>query len=344
MKKIGFLSFGHWQPGSGSQTLTAADALLQTIELAQAAEEIGIDGAFVRVHHFERQLASPFPLLSAIAARTSRIEIGTAVIDMRYENPLYMAEEAAAADLISGGRLQLGVSRGSPEIALRGAESFGYRPAEGQSDADSARQKTEIFLAAIGGASVARTDPERTGVSGGLAVQPQSPGLADRIWWGSGTRATGQWAAGQAMNLQSSTLLSEDTGVPFDQLQAEQIRLFREAWAEHGWDREPRISVSRSVLPITEDIDRAYFGGQGNEDQVGLLGGVQSRFGRTYTGEPDRIAAELAADEAVQAADTVLFTVPNQLGVAYNARMLQTIAAHVAPAIGWVPAGAAATA
>jgi alkanesulfonate monooxygenase SsuD/methylene tetrahydromethanopterin reductase-like flavin-dependent oxidoreductase (luciferase family) len=344
MKRIGFLSFGHWQPASGSQTRSAADALLQTIELAQAAEDIGLDGAFVRVHHFERQLASPFPLLSAIAARTSRIEIGTAVIDMRYENPLYMAEEAAAADLISGGRLQLGISRGSPETVLRGAESFGYRPAEGQTDADSARSKAEIFLAAIGGAVVARTDPARTGVSGGLAIQPQSPGLADRIWWGSGTRATGQWAAGQAMNLQSSTLLSEDTGVPFDQLQAEQIRLYREAWAEHGWGREPRVSVSRSVLPITEDIDRVYFGGQGHDDQVGLLGGVQSRFGRTFTGEPDRIAAEIAADEAVRAADTVLFTVPNQLGVAYNARMLETIATHIAPVIGWARTGAAAPA
>jgi len=296
------------------------------------------------VHHFERQLASPFPLLSAIAARTSRIEIGTAVIDLRYENPLYMAEEAAAADLISGGRLQLGISRGSPETVLRGAESFGYRPAEGQTDADAARAKAEIFLAAIGGAVVARTDPARTGVSGGLAIQPQSPGLADRIWWGSGTRATGQWAAGQAMNLQSSTLLSEDTGVPFDQLQAEQIRLYREAWAQHGWGREPRVSVSRSVLPITEDIDRAYFGGQGHEDQVGSLGGVQSRFGRTFTGEPDRIAEEIAADEAVRAADTVLFTVPNQLGVAYNARMLATITEHIAPAIGWVRAAAAAPA
>jgi alkanesulfonate monooxygenase SsuD/methylene tetrahydromethanopterin reductase-like flavin-dependent oxidoreductase (luciferase family) len=340
MKRIGFLSFGHWQPRSESQTRTAADALLQTIELAQAAEEIGIDGAFVRVHHFERQLSSPFPLLSAIAAKTSRIEIGTAVIDMRYENPLYMAEEAAAADLISGGRLQLGVSRGSPEIALRGAESFGYRPADGETDAEGARHKTEAFLAAISGAAVARTDPARTGVSSGLAVQPQSPGLADRIWWGSGTRATGQWAARLGMNLQSSTLLSEDTGVPFDQLQAEQIRLYREAWAEQGWEREPRVSVSRSVLPITEDIDRVYFGGQGHEDQIGLLEGVRSRFGRTFAGEPDRIAAELAADEAVRSADTVLFTVPNQLGVAYNARILGTIARHIAPAIGWTPAKA----
>ena len=342
MKKIGFLSFGHWRDVSGSATRSAADSLLQTIELAQAAEDIGIDGAFVRVHHWERQLASPFPLLAAIGARTRRIEIGTAVIDMRYENPLYMAEEAAAADLISGGRLQLGVSRGSPEIALRGAEAFGYVAAGGETAADNARRKTEIFLAAITGAAVARTDPERTGISGGLAIQPQSPGLADRIWWGSGTRATAQWAAEKGMNLQSSTLLSEDTGVPFDQLQAEQIRLYRQAWAEQGWDREPRVSVSRSVLPVTEDIDRLYFGDQGHEDQVGLLGGTRARFGRTYTGEPDKIAAELAADEAVQAADTVLFTVPNQLGVEYNARMLETIARHIAPAVGWTPSGAAA--
>jgi alkanesulfonate monooxygenase SsuD/methylene tetrahydromethanopterin reductase-like flavin-dependent oxidoreductase (luciferase family) len=344
VKKIGFLTFGFWRPDPGSQTRSAADALLQTIELAQAAEEIGINGAFVRVHHWERQLSSPFPLLSAIAARTSRIEIGTAVIDMRYENPLYMAEEAAAADLISGGRLQLGVSRGSPEIALRGAESFGYRPGEGETDADNARRKTEIFLAAVSGAAVGRTDPARAGVSGGLAIQPQSPGLAERIWWGSGTRATAQWAAQAGMNLQSSTLLTEDTGVPFDQLQAEQIGLYRQAWAEQGHERQPRVSVSRSVLPITEDIDRVYFGGQAHDDQIGLLDGARSRFGRTYVGEPDRIAAELAADQAVQAADTVLFTVPNQLGVVYNARILTTIARDIAPAIGWSPASASAAA
>ncbi|MEV6344758.1 LLM class flavin-dependent oxidoreductase [Actinoplanes sp. NPDC051851] len=337
-KKIGFLSFGHWRNVNGSQTRSAADSLLQTIELAVAAEELGVDGAFVRVHHFERQLASPFPLLAAIAARTSRIEMGTGVIDMRYENPLYMAEEAAATDLISSGRLQLGVSRGSPETALRGAEAFGYVPAEGETAADDARSKTEIFLSAIGGTPVARTDPARTGgVSGGLAIQPQAPGLRERIWWGAGTRATATWAATLGMNLQSSTLLSEDTGVPFDRLQAEQIELYRQAFEEAGHGREPKVSVSRSVLPVTEEIDRIYFGREDDQDQVGLLEGVRSRFGRTYSGDPDRIAEELAADEAVQAADTVLFTVPNQLGVAYNARLLETITKHIAPAIGWTP-------
>jgi alkanesulfonate monooxygenase SsuD/methylene tetrahydromethanopterin reductase-like flavin-dependent oxidoreductase (luciferase family) len=334
-KKIGFLSFGHWQDAPGSRTRSAGDALLQTVELAEAAEELGVDGAYVRVHHFERQLASPFPLLSAIAARTRRIEIGTGVIDMRYENPLYMAEEAAATDLISGGRLQLGVSRGSPETVLNGAESFGYRPGDGQTAADLARAKTQLFLAAIDGAAVATTDPQRTGVRAGLAIQPQAPGLRERIWWGSGTRATAVWAAEQGMNLQSSTLLSEDTGEPFDRLQAEQIRAYRAAWAEQGHARTPRISVSRSVLPVTTDLDRRYFGTRGEGDQVGLLEGVRARFGRTYVGEPDLLAAELAGDEAVREADTVLFTVPNQLGVEYNAHLLETIVRHVAPAIGW---------
>jgi alkanesulfonate monooxygenase SsuD/methylene tetrahydromethanopterin reductase-like flavin-dependent oxidoreductase (luciferase family) len=337
MKRIGFLSFGHWSQARGSQTRSAADTLLQTIELAVAAEEIGIDNASVRVHHFAPQLSSPFPLLAAMAARTSRIELGTGVIDMRYENPLYMAEEAAVADLISGGRLQLGVSRGSPETALNGSHAFGYVPPEGVSDTDLAREKLRILLAAIDGAGVVASDPRMTGVSQALAVQPQSPGLRQRIWWGSGTRATAEWVAREGLNMQSSTLLTEDTGVPFDELQAEQIAVYRAAWAEAGHDWTPRVSVSRSVIPITTDVDRMYFGGEaGSEDQVGWLDGGNARFGRSYVGEPDRIAEELARDAAVQAADTLLLTVPNQLGVEYNAHLLAVIAEDVAPAIGWV--------
>lgn len=330
-KRIGFLSFGAWHPGGGL-THTAGDALLQTVELAVAAEEIGIDGAFVRVHHFARQLASPFPLLAAIGVKTSRIEIGTGVIDMRYENPLSMAEDAAAADLLAGGRLQLGLSRGSPEPAWHGAEAFGH-----SIDADDTREKTRLFRAAISGAGVVHADAGGRPGDAMLAVQPQSPGLADRIWWGSGTRQSAIWVGEQGMNLMSSTLLLEDTQVPFDELQAEQIALFREAWANAGHAREPRVSVSRSVLPITSDLDRRLFGHDTNEDQVGWLDGAISRFGRTYTGEPDRIAGELAEDAAVQAADTILLTVPSQLGVEYNAAMLETIARDVAPAIGWSP-------
>jgi alkanesulfonate monooxygenase SsuD/methylene tetrahydromethanopterin reductase-like flavin-dependent oxidoreductase (luciferase family) len=328
-KRIGFLSFGAWHP-HGGMTNSAAEAHHQSVELAVAAEEIGIDGAFFRVHHFARQLASPFPLLTAIGVKTGRIEIGTGVIDMRYENPLYMAEEAAAADLLAGGRLQLGISRGSPEPAWQGAAAFGYPV-----DPELAREKTALFRAAIAGAGVVPADVGgRPGVAM-LAVEPQSPGLADRIWWGSGTRQSAVWAGEQGMNLMSSTLLLEDTQVPFDQLQAEQIGLFRDAWTAAGHAGEPRVSISRSVMPITSDLDRRLFGADQNADQVGWLDGAISRFGRSYTGEPNRIAEELAADAAVQAADTVLLTVPSQLGVEYNAAMLETIANDVAPAIGW---------
>jgi alkanesulfonate monooxygenase SsuD/methylene tetrahydromethanopterin reductase-like flavin-dependent oxidoreductase (luciferase family) len=332
VKRIGFLSFGHYQAVPGSTVRSAGDALLQTIELAVAAEELGADGAFVRVHHFARQLASPFPLLAAMAAKTSRIDLGTAVIDMRYENPLYMAEEAAAADLIAGGRLQLGLSRGSPEAARNGYEAFGYLPGQSRSDADDARTKTEIFRAAIAGAPVV---PQASG-QGLLAIEPQSPGLLERIWWGSGTRASARWTGEQGMNLMSSTLLTEDTGVPFDELQAQQIDVYLQAFADAGHSHSPSVSVSRSIIPVTTDRDREYFGRErDSQDQVGYLDGGLARFGKSYVGEPDVIAEALAQDAAVQKAGTVLVTVPNQLGVEYNAHLLESIVTLVAPGAGW---------
>ena len=216
MKKIGFLSFGHWSTSPHSMVRSGADALLQSIELAVAAEEAGADGAYYRVHHFAQQLASPFPLLAAVGARTSRIELGTAVIDMRYENPLYMAEDAGAADLISGGRLQLGISRGSPEQVVDGFRYFGYAPPEGMSDADMAREHTRVFLEVLKGEGFAQPNPRPMFANppGLLRIEPHSPGLRDRIWWGAGTRATAEWTAEQGLNLMSSTLLTEDTGVP----------------------------------------------------------------------------------------------------------------------------------
>ena len=338
MKKIGFLSFGHWSSSPHSQTRSASDTLLQSIDLAVAAEELGADGAYFRVHHFAQQLGSPFPLLAAVGARTSRIEIGTGVIDMRYENPLYMAEDAGSADLIAGGRLQLGISRGSPEQVIDGYRYFGYEPAEGSDHAAMAREHAAVFLKVIEGEGFAQPNPRPMfpNPPGLLRIEPHSPGLRERIWWGAGTRATAEWTAEQGMNLMSSTLLSEDTGVPFHQLQAEQIQRFRDAWKSAGHEREPRVSVSRSIFPLVTDLDRAYFGQDtGSSDQVGFLDGGAARFGRSYAGEPDRLVEELAEDEAIAAADTLLLTIPNQLGVDYNAHVLDSVLTHVAPALGW---------
>ncbi|MDP3968016.1 MAG: LLM class flavin-dependent oxidoreductase [Nocardioides sp.] len=338
MKNIGFLSFGHWSPSPHSATRTASDALLQSVELAVAAEELGADGAYFRVHHFARQLASPFPLLAAAGARTSRIELGTGVIDMRYENPLSMAEDAGAADLLSGGRLQLGISRGSPEQVVDGYRYFGHVPSEGQDHAAMAREHTRVLLEVLDGEGFAEPNPRPMlpNPPGLLRIEPHSPGLRQRIWWGAGSRATAEWAGERGMNLMSSTLLTEDTGVPFHQLQAEQIALFRKAWEAAGHAHEPRVSVSRSIFPLVNDQDRAYFGHEGSsQDQVGMLEGGPARFGKTYAGEPDQLVKELAEDEAVAAADTLLLTVPNQLGIDYNAHVLEAVLTHLAPELGW---------
>src|SRR5512139_2135244 len=340
MKKIGFLSFGHWTPSPHSQVRTGADALTQSIEFAVAAEELGADGAYFRVHHFARQLGSPFPLLAAVGARTKKIEIGTAVIDMRYENPLYMAEDAGAADLIAGGRLQLGISRGSPEQVIDGWRHFGYAPPEGQTDADMGRRHAEVFLDVLKGEGFAQPNPRPMfpNPPGLLRLEPHSEGLRDRIWWGSSSNATSKWAAKLGMNLQSSTLKDDESGEPLHVQQRKQIEAYREAWKEAGHEREPRVSVSRSIFALVDDRDRAYFGGRGGEeqDQIGYIDPTtRAIFGRSYAAEPVALVKQLAADEAIAAADTLLLTVPNQLGVEYNAHALESILKYVAPELGW---------
>jgi alkanesulfonate monooxygenase SsuD/methylene tetrahydromethanopterin reductase-like flavin-dependent oxidoreductase (luciferase family) len=339
MKHIGFLSFGHWSAAPGSQARTAADSLLQSIDLAVAAEELGADGAYFRVHHFAQQLGSPFPLLAAVGAKTSRIEIGTAVIDMRYENPLYMAEDAGAADLIAGGRLQLGISRGSPEQVIDGYRYFGHVPPENMSDADMAREHAKVFLEVIQGKGFAQPNqrPMFPNPPGLLRIEPYSEGLRERIWWGASSQKTAAWAAEMAMNLQSSTLVDNESDKPFHVQQAEQITAYRQTWKEAGHAREPRVSVSRSIFALTDDRDRMYFGARSEErDQVGFIDEkTQAIFGRSYAGEPDVLISQLREDEAIAAADTLLLTVPSQLGVDYNAHVIESVLKHVAPALGW---------
>lgn len=339
MKKIGFLSFGHWADHPSYNVRTASDTLLQSIDLAVAAEQLGIDGAYFRVHHYATQLASPFPLLAAIGAKTSTIEIGTGVIDMRYENPLYMVEDAGAADLIAGGRLQLGISRGSPEQVIDGWRYFGYEPREGETGADMGRRHGLEFLQKLDGVGFATPNPNPMfpNPPGLLRLEPYAEGLRDRIWWGAASNATAVWAAEMGMNLQSSTLKLDESGKPFHIQQAEQIRLYKDAWKKAGHKRTPRVSVSRSIFALVNDMDRAYFGHERQQrDQVGMLEkDTRAIFGRSYTAEPDQLVKELATDEAIQEADTLLLTIPNTLGVEYNTHVLSSILKYVAPELGW---------
>jgi alkanesulfonate monooxygenase SsuD/methylene tetrahydromethanopterin reductase-like flavin-dependent oxidoreductase (luciferase family) len=252
---------------------------------------------------------------------------------------MYMAEDAGAADLIAGGRLQLGISRGSPEQVIDGWRYFGYEPSEGDTEADMARKHAEVLLAVLEGKGFAQPNPRPMFANppGLLRPEPHSPGLRDRIWWGAGSNATAAWAARQGMHLMSSTLKNDESGEPFHVQQAEQIREFRKAWAEAGWTREPRVSVSRSIFALTSDLDHMYFGDDGeSRDQIGLIDAeTRAIFGRSYAAEPDVLVSQLAEDEAIAEADTLLLTVPNQLGVDYNTHLIESILTHVAPGLGW---------
>ena len=304
MKKIGFLSFGHWTPSPQSQTRSGADALLQSIDLAVAAEELDADGAYFRVHHFARQLASPFPLLAAVGAKTNRIEIGTAVIDMRYENPLYMAENAGAADLIAGGRLQLGISRGSPEQVIDGVALLrlpARRGRERRRNGPAPRQGVPRRAARQGlRAAKPAADVPKSGGPAAPRALFEGPTRADLV----GRRVQRHGGLGGEARDEPAKLDPEGRrnrrGVP-DVQQAAQIWAYRAAWKEAGHAREPRVSVSRSIFALVDDRDRAYFGrGREEEDQIGLIDEkTRAIFGRSYAAEPAVLVEQLRKDEAV---------------------------------------------
>ena len=339
MKSFGFLSFGHYQyPES-------ADALAMHIDLAQAADDLGINNASIRVHHFVPQFAAPMPLLAAMAAKTKYLSVGTGVIDMRYENPLYLAEEVAALDQIAGGRVALGISRGAPEAADRGWEAFGYPTGEAENGADMAREKWLRFLDAIDGVAMAEAAPLdrqyphmfRPGTA--LPIFPHQPNLRRNIYWGSGTHSTAEQTARDGVNLMSSTLVSETNAATSGEIQAKQIARYRAEWDNAGHDWEPTVSISRSIFPLVSEEDHRYFGPQAtHSDDVGYLPQVgASTFGRTYAAEPDKLIEQLKADPAVAATDTLLITIPSTLGLEHNVRILENFATYVAPELGWEP-------
>ena len=304
-----------------------------------AAEELGADGAYFRVHHFARQLASPFPLLAAVGARTKRIEIGTAVIDMRYENPLYMAEDAGAADLIAGGRLQLGISRGSPEQVIDGWRHFGYAPEEGESDADMARRHAEVFLDVLRGQGLRRAQPAPD------VPQPAGPAAA-RAAFGGPARAH---LVGRGD--QRDRGLGGQAGHEPAELDPE-VRRDRRALPHPAGQADPRLPgglegsraharAARLGQPLDlrarERPRPRLFRRRARARTSSATSSRTKRaiFGRSYAAEPDMLIEQLKEDEAIAEADTLLLTVPNQLGVDYNAHVIETILKHVAPALGW---------
>jgi alkanesulfonate monooxygenase SsuD/methylene tetrahydromethanopterin reductase-like flavin-dependent oxidoreductase (luciferase family) len=234
----------------------------------------------------------------------------------------------------------LGISRGSPEQVIDGWRYFGYKPTEGEDDAGLGRRHAEEFLELLRGKGFAQPNPRPMfpNPPGLLRLEPYSAGLRDRVWWGSASNATAEWAAKLGMNMQTSTLKFDETSEPLHIQQAAQIRAFRAAWKKAGHARTPRVSVSRSIFALIDDRDRAYFGrsSQDEKDQIGFLDEkTRAIFGRSYAAEPDILIEQLGKDEAIAEADTLLLTIPNQLGVAYNVHVMESILTLVAPVLGW---------
>ena len=201
------------------------------------------------------------------------------------------------------------------------------------------RRHAEEFLELLRGKGFARPNPRPMfpNPPGLLRLEPHSAGLRDRIWWGAASDATATWPGKLGMNLQTSTLKFDETGEPLHLQQATQIRAFRAAWKDAGHTRTPRVSVSRSIFAVINDQDRTYFGRAAQEeDTIGFLDQTtRAVFGRSYAAEPDVLIEQLRKDEAIAEANTLLLTIPNQLGVAYNAHVMDAILTTIAPALGW---------
>ena len=307
MKRIGFLSFGHWSASPHSRTRSGADALLQSIELAVDGGGTGRRRRVLSSSPFRASARLAVPVAGGdrredFANRDRYRRDRYALREPAVLRPLYFAEDAGAADLIAGGRLQLGISRGSPEQVIDGWRYFGYAPVDGDSDAEMARKHAEVALEVLEGKGFAQPNPRPMFANppGLLRIEPHSAGLRERIWWGSGSNATSVCAARLGLNLQSSTLKDDETGEPLHVQQRKQIEAYREAWNETGHDRQPRVSVSRSIFALTTDTDRAYFAGnRDSQDQIGMIDeNTRAIFGRSYAAEPEVLVEQLRMDHA----------------------------------------------
>lgn len=321
----------------------AGRSLRDAIDLFRFAEDLGYDIGWVRVRHLEKFLSSPFPLFAAIGQATARIRFGTAVLPMRYADPIAVAEDAATVDLLSGGRLELGVAGGIKPSAslLDGVYGAGERSFDDESQHRIARLRAAlagepVAVAPEGGFPIAPPGTD-------LIVRPHSPGLADRVWYGPGSRSTAVRTAEQGMDLLVSTLNSEDDGRSFEETQRDQILAYKAAFDVPG--RTPRAVAGRIVLPsVTPEDDElfaeyiAWYAARFDDTGRPPAGTGFGVFSPTHHGSPDEVVASLQADVALREATGLDIVLPANATHAMSRRILENVATSIAPRLGWTPA------
>jgi alkanesulfonate monooxygenase SsuD/methylene tetrahydromethanopterin reductase-like flavin-dependent oxidoreductase (luciferase family) len=348
--KLGFLTNVPFSSGPGG----AARGLRETIGLFEHAEALGYDSGWVRQRHFDNYLPSPLPMLAAVAVRTARIRLGIAIVAIRYEDPIRLAEDAATVDLLSDGRLELGISGGTPHFEdIFGASELSFT--------DESQSRLQRFREAISGQVIGSVTPPGQPAQD-LIVRPNSPGLPDRIWYGAATIASAERTARQGLDLLVSTVNTQAAGLPFDQTQLEYILAYKAAYGvTHPGSVEPRISVSRVFLPAVNKRQRARYaeyndirereGAAGPRPDGALAPGTlvptptatngppkSFQLSPVPHGDPHKVVEELAADVALaEGQELVIFLPPNFTFDEYR-ELLDNVAEHVAGELGWSPA------
>jgi alkanesulfonate monooxygenase SsuD/methylene tetrahydromethanopterin reductase-like flavin-dependent oxidoreductase (luciferase family) len=326
LRKLGFLTIGLFDgdnPRAGHES---------TLDIIKLGEDLGFDSAWLRHRHLQYGISSPVAVLAAASQRTSRIELGTAVIPLGWENPLRLAEDLATVDVLSGGRLNPGVSVGPPmNYDLVKDALYPSAPAE-----DFTYGRVERLLAFIRGEPAT----DFSGVEGfevfSDRVEPHSPGLIKRMWYGGASLRSASWAGEHGMNFLTSSVVKAEEGTDFADIQLSHVRTFR---AHHPDGESARVSQGLVVIPTDsasaeQKAKYAAYVEKRTPRTLQPQGPARMLFSRDYVGSSAEIAEQLLAHAAFQEVDEVAFALPFSFDHPDYVQILTDIATHLGPALG----------
>ncbi len=330
LEKLGFLTIGLFDrddPGPGHQT---------TLEIIELGERLGFDSAWVRHRHLQYGISSPVAVLAAASQRTSRIELGTAVIPLGWENPLRLAEDLATVDILSGGRLNPGMSVGPPMRFDDVREALYPDTADRE---DFSHERVARLLRFVGGEQAASFSGTEGFEQFSDRVQPHSPGLRGRMWYGAGSLASARWAGEHGMNLLTSSVVKAEESEDFAGVQRSQVLAFR---AAHPLGDAARVSQGLVVIPTDSATAaqrakyEAYVAAR-TPRTASPVGPARMMFARDLLGPSGQIAESLYAHAAFREVTEVAFALPFTFEHADYVQILTDMAGTLGPALGWQP-------
>lgn len=332
LRRLGFLTIGLFDaaaPAAGHE---------DTLRIIELGEQLGFDCAWLRHRHLQYGISSPIALMAAASQRTSRIELGTAVTPLGLENPFRLAEDLGTVDVLSHGRINPGVSVGVP-MNFEALRDHLYPDTYDREDFTYAR--VERLLHNLAGEPVSTFEGTRGIENFSRCIQPHSPGLVDRVWYGGGSTRSVTWAAQHGLNLLTSSVIDAE-GDDFASIQRTQIDLFRSL---HPDGEKARVSQGLVVIPTDsatpEQVARyeAYAAARLPRTRAPQdLGRKAVFFAPDLVGTSEQLAERLAAHAGFQVIDEVAFALPFTFEHDDYVQILTDMATRLGPLLGWSPA------